>query len=413
MRTTLLLTAALLPAAAVAGDNWPQFRGPNGAGTTDATGLAVHWSEGENVRWKTPIHGKGWSSPVARGEQVWLTTAPPDGKERYAVCVDRHTGKVLHDILVFTDENPAFCHAFNSYASPTPAIEEGRVYVHFGSAGTACLDTATGKTLWARRDLPCDHWRGPGSSPVLYGDLLFLTFDGYDRQYVAALDKKTGATVWRKDRDIDYGTTDGDAKKAYATPTVVDAAGRLQLVSPSAGAAVAYDPFTGREIWKVRHGGMNVAQPPLSGNGLLYLCTGDGGFRLYALRPDGRGDVTQSRLAWKYARNVPSRCGPLLVGDLLFFNSEQGVVTCLDAKNGKEVWVARLKGPFSASPLYAEGRLYFFNQDGAAYVVEAGRTWKLLATNTLDDGFMASPAVAGKSLFLRTKTHLYCVERGG
>jgi outer membrane protein assembly factor BamB len=411
MRTTLLLTLVLLPTVVAAEENWPQFRGPHGDGHTDATGLAVHWGETENVLWKTPIHGKGWSSPVVWGDQVWLATARPDGKELYGVCVDRHSGRVVHDLLIFTSEKPAFCHPFNSYASPTPVIEEGRVYLHFGSAGTACVDTASGKTLWTRRDFPCDHWRGPGSSPVLFRDLLILTFDGYDHEYLVALDKRTGATVWRKDRNIAYGTDNGDVKKAYATPTIIEVAGKPQLVSPSAGATMAYDPSTGAEIWRVHHGGMNVAQPPLFGNGLLYLCTGDGGFRLYALRPDGHGDVTESHVVWKHSKNVPSRCGPLLVGDLLFFNHEQGAVTCLDAITGKEVWTQRLKSRFSSSPLSAEGRLYFFSEDGPAYVVGAGRAWKPLATNTLDDGFMASPAVAGRSLFLRTKTNLYCIER--
>jgi outer membrane protein assembly factor BamB len=410
MHLNYLLSLALIPFAAAPGDAWPQFRGPHGAGRSDARGLPLHWSETDNVRWKTAIHGKGWSSPVVWGNQVWLATARPDGKELYGMCVDRNSGKVLHDLLLFTDEKPAFCHAFNSYASPTPAIEEGRVYLHFGSAGTACVDTASGKTIWTRRDFPCNHWRGPGSSPVLFQDLLFLTFDGYDHQYVVALDKRTGSTVWRKDRSIPYGTNDGDAKKAYGTPTVIEVAGRPQLVSPSAVGTIAYDPPTGEEIWMVKHGGMNVAQPPIYGDGLLYLCTGDGGFRLYALRPEGRGDLTQTRVEWKHNRNAPSRCGPLLADGLLFFNNEAGVVTCLESKTGKEVWTERLKGRFSASPLLAEGRMYFCSEDGPTYVVEAGRTWKLLATNPLADGFMASPAVAGKSLILRTKTHLYCIE---
>ncbi len=411
MRLTLLLSLATFPALAAAGENWPQFHGPNGTGCTDATGLPVEWGEGKNVRWKTPIHDRGWSSPVVWGEQVWLTTATRDGTKLYGVCVDRRSGKIVHDLLLFAPEHPPFCHQFNSYASPTPAVEEGRVYLHFGSMGTFCVDTATGKTLWSRRDLLCDHWRGPGSSPVLYGDLLFLTFDGYDRQYVVALDKKTGANVWKKDRSIDYATDNGDLKKSYSTPGVVDVDGRPELVSPSAVGTIAYDPLTGEEIWKVRHGGMNVSQPPLYGDGLFYLCTGDFGWRLYALRADGRGDVTQSHVVWKRARNAPSRCSPLLVGDLLFFTNEQGVVTCLEAKTGREVWTQRLGGHFTASPLYAEGRLYFFSEDGPAHVAAAGREWKLLATNQLDDGYMASPAVAGKSLFLRTKKSLYCVEK--
>jgi outer membrane protein assembly factor BamB len=400
----------LFAVSATAADIWPQFRGPNGAGRSDAKGLPVQWSEKENVRWKTAIHGKGWSSPVVFGDQIWLTTATPDGKERYGVCVDRNSGKILRDALIFTDEKPQFCHEFNSYASPTPAIEEGRVYLHFGSAGTACVDTTTGKTLWTRRDLPCNHWRGPGSSPILYRDLLYLTFDGYDFQYVAALDKRTGHTVWKKDRSTDYGSNNGDLKKAYSTPTVIDVAGRPELVSPSAAGTIAYDPATGEEIWKIKHGGMNVAQPPLYGDGLLHLCTGDGGFKLFAMRADGRGDLAQSNVVWKHAKNVPSRCGLELVDGLLFFNNEQGVVTCLDAKTGTEIWTERLKGRFSASPLFAEGRLYFFSEDGPAYVVEVNRKWKLLATNPLDAGCMASPAVAGKSLIVRSKTHLYCLK---
>jgi outer membrane protein assembly factor BamB len=410
MHTKFFLALTVLTSIRAGGEFWPQFRGPQGAGHSYASGLPLNWSECENIRWKTPIHGKGWSSPVVWNDQIWLTTARADGRELYGVCVDRCTGSIVYDVLLFTDEKPAFCHAFNSYASPTPVIEEGRVYLHFGSAGTACVDTSTGKTLWTRRDFPCNHWRGPGSSPVLFGDLLFLTFDGYDHQYVVALNKFTGATVWRKERSIDYRTGNGDLKKAYGTPTIVEVAGHPQLVSPSAVGTIAYDPLTGNEIWTVRHGGMNVAQPPLHGNGMFYLCTGDGGFRLYALRDDGKGDVTASHIAWKYAKNAPSRCGPLLANGHLFFNNEHGVVTCLDANTGNEVWTQRLNGHFSASPLYAGGRLYFFSEDGPTYVVAAGKEWQLLATNTLDDGFMASPAVAGKSLILRTKTHLYCVE---
>jgi outer membrane protein assembly factor BamB len=377
---------------------------------SDAAGLPVRWGEGENVRWKTPIHDKGWSSPVVWGDQVWLTTARADGTRLFGVCVDRRTGRVVHDLAVFDVDKPAFCHPFNSYASPTPAVEEGRVYLHFGSAGTACVDTATGKVLWARRDLPCNHHRGAGSSPILFEDLLILTFDGFDRQYVAALDKRTGRTVWRKDRNSDYGSDDGDVKKAYATPAAVEVGGRPLLVSPSAAETVAYDPRTGDEVWRVHHGGMNVAQPPLSGLGLLFLCTGDGGWRLYALRPDGHGDVTNTHAAWKYGRAVPTRCGLLLVGDLLWFVNEGGVVICLEVKTGRPVYQQRVRGQFSASPVYADGRIYFSSQEGVTYVARAGRAWELLAANKFDDGFMASPAVAGRSLLLRTRTHLYCVE---
>ncbi len=285
MRLLFLFFAMLLPVAvATAAENWPEFRGPRGDGTSTAIGLSTVWSESEHVRWKTPIHGRGWSSPVVWDRQIWMTTATPDGKQLFAVCVDRQSGKITHDLLVFEIAEPQFRHAFNSYASPTPAIEEGRVYVHFGSPGTACIDTETGKILWTRQDLPCNHFRGAGSSPILYDNLLVVAYDGFDFNYVVAFDKLTGKTVWQRDRNIAYENDDGDQHKAYCTARVVEIDGKPQLVYPSAGATIAYEPRTGEEIWRVRHGGMNAASRPLFGDGRFYLNTADGGFKLFALR---------------------------------------------------------------------------------------------------------------------------------
>jgi outer membrane protein assembly factor BamB len=404
-----LALAAMLPAVRAADDNWPQYRGPGGAGQSGATGLPLKWSEKENVRWKTPIHDKGWSSPVVWGDQIWMTTALENGKELFAVCVDRDSGKVLHDIKVFDVEKPAFCIAFNSYASSTPVVEAGRVYVHFGSAGTACLDTGSGKVLWQRRDLPCDHWRGPGSSPVLGDGLLFLIFDGYDVQYVAALDKTNGKTVWKKDRNIKYRIDDGDIKKAYCTPALVEVGGKKQLVCPSAEATIAYEPKTGEEIWRVHHGGMNAAMPPLPGHGKLFWTNGSGA--LVAVRPDGSGDVTRTHLDWTVNKVMPTRSSAVLIDDLLYLVSDQGIAYCVEAKTGKVAKQERLGGNFTSSPVHADGRIYISNQDGATYVIEPGRELKVLAVNDLDDGCMASPAAVGKSLFLRTKTHLYRLEQ--
>jgi outer membrane protein assembly factor BamB len=415
MRTSSIAFVILSVAGTVcAGENWPQFRGPHGSGRADMAKLPLTWSEKQNIVWKTAIHDKGWSSPVVWGEQVWLTTAKEDGKQLFAVCVDRASGKVLHDLKVFDVEAPSeLWRKFNSFASPTPAIEEGRVYVHFGTYGTACLDTQSGKTLWQRRDLHCDHFRGAASSPVLYGDLLYLTFDGYDAQYVVALNKKSGATVWRKDRAIDYKTTNGDAKKAFGTPSILEIAGKPQLISPAAMATLAFDPKTGVELWKVYHGGMNVTAPPLYGQGKVFLCTGDGGLRLLAVRPEGSGDLTREHIAWKVSEgkaNVPSRSSPILVDDLLYMMSEGGIVSCLEAKTGKPLWQGRVGGKFWGSPIYADGRLYFFDEAGHGHVVAAGRAWKKLASNQLDDGCRATPAVAGNALFVRTLTHLYRIE---
>jgi outer membrane protein assembly factor BamB len=406
-----LVALLLLPrVAAVAQTNWPQFRGPTGDGISTSTGLPVTWSESEHVRWKTPIHDKGWSSPVVWGNQVWMTTALANGTKLFAVCVDKTSGRIVHDVEVFDIAEPQFCIEMNSYASCTPAIEAGRVYVHYGAHGTACLDTASGKTLWARQDLECDHFRGPASSPIIYGNLLVVALDGFDYQYVVALDKLTGRTVWRRDRNIDYGTADGDAKKAYGTAKVIDADGRRQLVYPSAGATIAYDPQTGEEIWRINHGGMNASNPPLWGGGLLYLNTAAGGLKFFAMRVEGAGDVTKSNVVWKAEKGVPTRSSAVLLDDSLFMVSDAGIATCLDAKTGEEVWQKRLKGEFSASPITAEGRLYFSNQDGQTFVVAADRKYELLATNELADGCMASAAVSDKAIYLRTKTHLYRLE---
>jgi outer membrane protein assembly factor BamB len=409
---TVLVSALLTAVGAVAADNWTQFHGPNGAGHSDATGLPTKWSEKENVVWKTAIHDKGHSSPVVWGDQVWLTTAREDGKAMFALCIDRNKGTVLHDIKLWDVEKPEFCIEYNSYASPTPVIEEGRVYVHFGTYGTACIDTANGKKLWERRDLKCDHFRGPGSSPILYGDQLILTFDGFDAQYVAALNKKTGETVWKKDRDIDYKVDNGDYKKAFSTPTVIKVKDKPQLISPAAVATIAYDPKTGDELWKVYHAGMNAAAPPLYVDGKVIIANGSGA--LIAVRPDGSGDVTKTHVEWKLNSGAPTRSAPIAIDDKLYLMSEAtGVLTCLSLKDGSKQWTERIGGKFTPSPIYADGKLYLFSEEknGKAVVGEVGKGWKELAENHLDDGCMGTPAVAGKALFVRTKTHLYRIEQ--
>jgi outer membrane protein assembly factor BamB len=396
-----------------AGEPWPEYRGPRGDGTTTSKHLPLTWSETENIRWKTPIHGKAWSSPVVWGKQIWLSSATEDGKKLYALCVDADSGKIVHDVQVFEIAEPKFCHPFNSYASSTSAIEEGYVYVHYGSAGTACLDTKTAAIVWTRQDFPCDHYRSGGSSPILYGDLLILTFDGIDLQYLAAVDKRTGQTVWKTDRKIDYGeagNADGDLKKAYSTPTVIEIEGVPQLISPSAGATVAYDARTGKEIWHAQTGGYNSAVRPILFHGMV-VGHSYTGMQLFAIRPTGRGDVTESHVAWKFTKSTPTRPSPIVVGDLMFVISDGGVISCLEAKTGEQIWQKRLGGDYSASPLYADGRIYFFNQEGVIPVIAAEREFKLLAENKLDDGFMASPAVIDDALILRTRKHLYRVEQ--
>jgi len=409
----IAISLLLLPAVLLA-DDWPTFRGPGSRGASPAKGLPTTWDDktNTNITWKVPIHDKGWSSPVILGKQIWLTTAQEDGKEQWAVCLDRDTGKIIHDVKVFDTPKPPyfFMKDYNSHASPTPVLEPGKAYVHFGSAGTACIDSESGKILWSRRDLPCNHWRAPASSPIIWEDLLILTFDGYDQQYVTALYKATGKTAWRTDRSLDYKTDDGDRKKGYSTPAVITVDGKPQLVSPAAVGAVAYEPRTGKEIWKVYYGGMNAGAPPQYGHGLVFMTTGSPN-KLIAVPPTGTGDLT-AKIRWSLQKETPSRSCPVLLGDLLFIVSDAGVAACLEAKTGTNLWTRRVTGTYSSSPVVADGHLYLFDQNsGKGHVLTADREGKVVATNLLDAGVRATPAIVDKALFVRTYTHLYRIEK--
>lgn len=398
---------------------WPEFRGPTGQGHAASSRLPLHWSETNNVAWKTPIHGKAWSSPVVLDDQIWLTTATEDGTELSVLCVEAKTGQVTLDEKLFDVAEPQFAHKFNSYSSPTPVIEPGRVYVTFGSPGTACLDTATGKVLWTRRDLPCDHFRGAGSSPILWRDLFILHYDGADHQYVIALDKHTGRTFWRTDRSVDYRdlddqghvTLEGDLRKAYSTPLLVEVAGVPALLSLGSRALYLYEPATGREFWQVPYYNcFSGTCRPLYADGLAIIGWGFSRGEFSALKVAEAGWDRPPETAWTLTRNAPSKPSPVIVGDLIFFVDDGGVGSCLEWRTGESVWRERIGGNYSASLLAAGDRVYYFNEEGETHVVRASKDFELLATNKLDDGFMASPAVDGDDLILRTKTGLYRIE---
>ena len=409
LRFAVLLPAIIGPAFAA--DEWPAFRGPSGDGHADAARIPVAWSETENVTWQTLIHGRAWSSPVVSGTDIWLTTATEDGTQLSVLCVDLNSGSIRIDRKVFDVENPTDIRAFNTYASCTPVIENGRLYASWGSLGLACLDAATGDTLWSRRDLECDHYRGPGSSPILHNGKLYLHYDGFDFQFAIALDAQTGETIWRTDRPTDFRTDNGDIKKAFATPLVIEVNGREQLISPASKGAFAYDAHTGEEIWRVLYDGFSTAARPLFAHGLVYLSAGFPRSEIIAVHPDGSGDVTDTHIAWSEKKLMPSKPSPLLVGDLLFvINDDGGVATCLDALTGEKIWQERIGGNYSASPLYADGRVYFFSEDGKTTVIRAAREFEQLAENQLGDGCMASPAVIGDTLLLRSLSHLYRLD---
>jgi outer membrane protein assembly factor BamB len=426
----VVIVSQFVPAARA---DWPEFRGPFSNGHvsspegSEPVGLPLTWSETENVRWKTPIPHRGWSTPVVMDGRIWLTTATEDGHDYFAVCVDAETGRVLHNRKLFHHDKPEpLGNHLNCYAAPSPAIEPGRVYAHFGSYGTACLDAASGAVVWSRDDLRCRHYRGPSSSVVLFDDLVILTLDGVDQQYLVALDKATGDTVWRKDRDVEWNDQDvtgqspeaaqrirdGDHRKAHSTPLVVTAPdGQVQLVSPGAKAAFAYDPHTGEEIWRIDYDDFSVAPRPIFQDGIAYLVTGITHPELWAIRLGGSGNLTPSDdILWRLKARVAKTASPLLVDGLIYMVSDDGIVNCIDAVNSDTVWQKRIGGAFAASPVCADGRIYFCDQDGETTVIKPGRKYEELAVNTLADGCMASPAVDGSALYLRTKTHLYRIE---
>ena len=386
LRLLRFLWLILLPGFSPPAGDWPEFRGPTSDGHSSAIGLPLTWTDTQNVKWKTPIHGRSWSSPAVWGNQVWLTTATEDGRELFAVCVDRNSGKILLDRKVFHNPKPEpLGNDVNSYASPSPVIEDGRVYLHFGSPGTICLDTKTFKTKWMRQDLRCRHYRGASSSPVLFQDKLIVTFDGADFQYTVALNTRTGATVWKTDRSANWQDVgldgkpfmEGDQRKAHSTPLITIVNEQPRLISVGAKAGYAYDPRDGKEIWKVNTRGFSASMRPVVGLGMAFITTGFGGADLLAVRLSGRGDVTNTNIVWRYSRMVPQKPSPVLVDDVL----------------------------------YANGRIYCFSEEGKVIVLKPGRKLEILAENQMADGFMASAAVVGKALILRTRTALYRIEQ--
>ncbi len=387
--------------AAAPTEDWTEFRGPGGQGHSAERGLPLQWGEGKNVLWKTRVPGLGWSSPVVADGRVWLTTAVEQrGISLRVLAFDVATGREVVNVEAFNipahrrDINPK-----NSWASPTPVIDDGRVYVHFGADGTAAL-SASGAILWkARFDYASQH--GAGGSPIVYGDLLIFNCDGSDTAFVVGLDKHTGKVKWKTNRGF-------PADQAYTTPLVIRAADRDQLISVGAFRARAYDPATGKEIWRVRYDqGFSNVPRPIFAHGLVVIATGFQQPSLLAVRPDGTGDVTKTHLAWSLTRGAPLTPSPLAVGDELYVVNDGGIATCLDARTGAIIWQQRLGGTYSASPVFADGRIYFLAEQGVTTVIAPGRQFERLATNTLDGGLLASMAVSGGSLFLRTDSHLY------
>ena len=400
MPCRLALALVLTLTARVAdAEDWPEFRGPTGQGHSSERGLPLEWSEARNVLWKVPVPGRGWSSPVVSGGRVWMTTATENGASLRALAYEVESGREVVNTEVFRLRGGPLLNPKNSRASPTPIVEGDRVYVHFGADGSAAL-TTSGELVW-KTQLRYESQHGNGGSPVLYGDLLILSCDGSDTAFVVALDKRTGNIVWKTPRRQ-------PADQAYSTPLVIRVGDRDQVVSVGAFRAAAYDPLSGREIWWVGYGdGFSNVPRPVYGRGLVYIATGFQQPSLLAVRTDGEGG--RARVAWTLSRSAPLTPSPLLVGDELYLVNDVGIASCLDAKTGATHWRERLGGNYSASPVFVDGRIYFLSEEGAATVVAPEKVFRSLAVNLLDGATLASMAVASRSFFIRSHSHLYRV----
>ena len=407
MKTPLVLLLIAGASVLAQAENWPQFRGPTGQGHATEHGLPLEWSEANNIVWKAPVPGLGWSSPTVANGRVWLTTVV-ESKERRGrpsaslrvLAFDVATGRELINVEAFHLDDVGYVNPKNSRASPTPIVDGDRVYVHFGAEGTAAI-SASGEILWATH-LRYESQHGNGGSPTLYRDLLIINCDGNGGDaYVIALDTATGKTRWKTSRRR-------PADQAYSTPLVITVGEQDQLVSVGAYRTAAYEPLTGQEIWRVSYGdGFSNVPRPVFGQGLVFIATGFQTPALMAVRPDGKGDVTRTHVAWTITRGAPYTPSPLLVGNDLYYVSDTGVLSLADAASGQIVWQQRLGGNYSASPVFADGRIYFQSEEGVTTVIAPGREFRRLATNRLDGATLASMAVSGGSFFIRSQSHLY------
>ena len=414
-------------------ENWQQWRGPDGQGHASSVQAPITFGEKQNLAWKRELPGRGYSSPVIWGDQIWVTTAiekpasPEEAERRLkantgdqpvtvlssvllrAICVDKASGEIQQDIELLEVRDPQWVHQLNSYASPTPVIEDGRLYCHFGAFGTVCVDTTSGSPLWRNQENLIQHENGPGSSPVLWKDLLLFHCDGSDQQYVTALDKTTGKAVWKTTRSGEMHANP-QQKKAYGTPLVADLNGTPTAISTGADWLYGYDPATGKELWKVAYGqlGFSMSPRPVVGNGMIYFSTSFSPPTIFALKYEG---LKTPAVAWSSKKNAPSIPSPLLVGKELYFVNDGGILSCLDALTGDEVYRERLGGKFTSSLTHAGGHIYACSREGVVTVVKAGREFGVVATNNLDGGIYSSPAIVDEALFLRTDKALYRFKR--
>lgn len=440
LATSLITLLSIATEVTLAQDSWPEFRGVNGSGIANDQSVPSVFGESQGVTWKTELPGRGWSSPVVADGVVWMTTAIekiPTEEERIAMlrdggipenkyrqlaiassitlqllAVDLKSGSLTQSIELADEIRPEAIHSVNSYASPTPVIDGDKIYCHFGTYGTFCVDRLTGKTAWSRR-LPLQHSVGPGSSPFIHGNHLILIQDGMERQYVAALDKATGETIWETDRPEMEAPT-GDQKKSFCTPIAIqDEQGREQLICMGSQWMVSYEPESGKEIWRCYHGkGFSVVPRPVysPSQQVVFFSTGFGKPQLWAVSVTGSGDVTDTHVQWVAKQGIPAKSSPLLHDGKIYVVADNGVASCLDSVTGEELWKHRLGGDYSASPVLVGGLIYFGSHDGEVFVMKPGDEPIVVAENQLGGKIMASPAIVDNTMLLRTEHAIYRIE---
>jgi outer membrane protein assembly factor BamB len=391
-------------------DDWPEFRGPLQNGIAENATPPLNWSQDKNIVWRQEMPGEGWSSPVVYKGSVYLTTALIDEEKKptslRVLRVDAATGDILWNAEAITWSGESTKHVKNGYASPTPIVYDDRVYVHFGPRATACLDTE-GKVLWRQMDLAYIVRHGSGGSPVLHDNKLIFTCDDLTTPFIVALDVKSGNVIWRTDRE-----TTARNKDSFCTPIIINDKKRKLVVSPGAGMVGAYDVEDGKEVWHVRYGnGFSVVPRPLVAHGMIFMATGTNGVGVMAVRPGGRGDVTDTHVVWEKFEGWPETPSMLIIGDELYYVSDKGEFSCVDAVTGELHWRERIRGRITASPVYAKGRIYTTTERGKTVVVKASKEYKILAENNLFEDILASLALSGSAVFIRTEDALYRIEK--
>lgn len=399
--------------------DWPAFRGPNRDGIVRNRDLPTAWSPSTNIGWRTELPGQGWSSPVVVGDRIYLTAAIAEqtadneqatqNQPAYRLvlfCVAAESGELLQEVELFRQAADApRIHQKNSHASPTAVYDGENLFVHFGHQGTACV-SLQGDVLWKNDSLGYQPVHGGGGSPSVVGELLIFSRDGAETAEITALDKRSGQVVWKSQRGVE-----AQKKFSFCTPLVASLAGQQQLILPGSNVVQSLDPTNGQEIWRVRYDGYSVIPRPIVEAGMVFVCTGYNRPSLLAIDPSGRGDVTDTHVKWSTNSNVPHT--PSLIGfdsKLLMVNDTGGIVSCLDALSGRELWKERVGGNFSASPLLVDSKLYLLDEEGTCSVLDVSGEPQELAKNRIGERCLSSFAVIDNDLLLRSENALYRIS---